>query len=193
MKVAAHPEYERLRATLAERIDAITEPCHRFLYRFSKSEFAESAEFLSGRGTLIWGTRFGAAGTYPILYGSTSHQLALEEVFDEYRKYGIQTPPLDHVVRSFECCPPTTLNLCSENVLKVLDLPSSVIVAEDWREDRDSGREALTQAVGRAARANGVQALVVPSRLSATDRNVAIFCDTLGRGTFIRLVSDHSI
>ena len=61
---------------------------------------------------------------------------------------------------------------------------------EDWREENDSGRESLTQAIGRAAHAARIQGLLVPSSQLPKQTNLIVFPDRLAAGS--RLEVDHA-
>jgi hypothetical protein len=51
-----------------------------------------------------------------------------------------------------------------------------------WRQDQHAGREALTQAIGRLARATDVQGIIFPSARVSRGRNLVLFPDRLELG-----------
>ncbi len=156
MDVTEHAEYGRLCRAIADLVGGHAFEYKHILYRCPKYAFAKSADFLGGQGTMQWGTRFGAAKTFPIVYGSTDPHLALDEACQEYRYHNISLPPLNHVMRAFDCLLTTTLDLRAAEICKLLGVTCKTLSEENWRKERDAGKESFTQAIGRAANANGV-------------------------------------
>ena len=191
MDVIAHSEYGLLNHTMADLVMGQTHAYKGTLYRFAEYAFSKSADFLSGQGTMKCGTRYGAAKTFPIVYGSTDCHLALRETCEAYKYFGITTPPLNHVIRAFEVSLTVTLDLSSADIRKALGVTRKTLSEENWRKDRNAGIESLTQAIGRAAHTNGIQALLVPSKYSNKQHNVAIFPSNVDGTAYIKLLSDQ--
>lgn len=82
------------------------------------------------------------------------------------------------------------LDLCDGGVRVSLRVSEDRIVGADWEAENRAGREAVTQAVGRAAAEAGFEGLVVPSAADPGARNVVVFVDRLGRGS--RMVLDEA-
>jgi hypothetical protein len=58
-----------------------------------------------------------------------------------------------------------------------LDVTAAQLMREPWMQLQQSGREALTQAVGRAAWTLGFEGLMVPSAENPVGLNLAVFND----------------
>ncbi len=132
---------------------------------------------------------FGLKGRYRILYGSTSPELAMQEVLAAYKYFGIQCPSMHHVIRSFECDLTYTVDLASPHIRALLGISLNRIKKSDWRKAISAGKESLTQAIGRTAVEIGMEALLAPSMYADKDFNVVIFPDNLHRKDSVRYVS----
>ena len=65
----------------------------------------------------------------------------------------------------------------------------SSLVKCDWRRENAARREALTQTLGRAALAAGVQGIIVPSALKRTFRNLNVLPQNLARAGALKIRS----
>ncbi len=189
MGVHPYPKYDRLRDVLSDLCTNEVRPCCVRLYRFASLDYAHNKTFLSGEGALFCDTRFGLKGRYRILYGSTSPELAMQEVLAAYKYFGIQCPSMHHIIRSFECDLTYTLDLASPHICALLGVSVNKIKTSDWRKAISAGREALTQAIGRDAFQCGLEALLAPSVHADKDFNVVIFPDNLNRQDSVRYIS----
>jgi RES domain-containing protein len=136
---------------------------------------------LTGRGSIESGARFNAPGSYPAIYGSTTPELAMIESLAYQRRAGL---PVEHAM-------PLVFKAISVNVERLLDLLNSDVLAslgttldqlrtDKWWLSRALGEESLTQAVGRAAHACGVQAILAPSAHTASHgHNLIVLPDHL--------------
>jgi hypothetical protein len=57
------------------------------------------------------------------------------------------------------------------------------MTGEDWRRMNASGKEALTQAIGRAAFEAGFEGFIVPSAQDKRGQNLAVFQEKLLPGS----------
>lgn len=64
---------------------------------------------------------------------------------------------------AIELQPMRVLNLCDEAVRSALGVTLAQLTADDWKGATDRGSESLCQALGRAAKDAGYEALHVPS------------------------------
>jgi RES domain-containing protein len=71
-------------------------------------------------------------------------------------------------------------DLTDADVRKALGLTMAQLTGCRWREENVAGREAVTQALGRAADACGFQGILVPSSVKRTFRNLNVFPLGLG-------------
>lgn len=191
-KIAEHPEYAQLAGKIAQLVGSETKSYNALLYRFSERKYSRTRDFLNGAGAKQHGSRYGAPGAFPIVYGSTSPDLAMDEVSMNYKRYGLP-PVFNHVVRTLECELIVTLDLTCPAIRKKLGVSRRLLVqgcfaADGWRTWQDQGKESLTQAIGHAAHSYRIQALLVPSEHSVRHHNVAIFPDMLDWGAHVKLL-----
>jgi RES domain-containing protein len=119
---------------------------------------------ITGAGSMKSGGRFNAAGRFPAVYGSTTPELVMIESLAYQRRAGLpvqRAMPL--VFKAISVRVERLLNLTESEVLSELGLTSDQLMGEAWWVARARGEESLTQAVGRAAHAHRVQALLVGS------------------------------
>jgi len=93
---------------------------------------------------------------------------------------------------------PLTLRAIRSRLTRVSDLTNGAIrvairVAEDrmvsaeWEGENAAGREALTQAVGRAAFGAGYEGMLVPSTAARQSYNVVVFVESLEEESMLAL------
>ena len=76
-----------------------------------------------------------------------------------------------------------TGDLTSGTARKRLRVSRRRMRAEPWRRSQEGGREALTQAIGRAAFEAGFEALIVPSAADPAGANLVVFPGRLSPGS----------
>ncbi len=84
------------------------------------------------------------------------------------------------------------LDLTAGEVRRRLVVSQSRMVAEDWRRQADAGKEALTQAIGRAAFSAGIEGLLVPSAALRGGANMVVFPPNLEPRSRVREVKSTS-
>jgi len=124
---------------------------------------------LTGAGSMKAGARFNAAGSFSMVYGSTTPELAMIESLAFQRRAGLPVErALPLVFKAISVKVERLLDLSDAPVLAVIGVTADQLLSEAWWLARLRGEESLTQAVGRAAHANRLQALRVASAHSAT-------------------------
>lgn len=149
-------------------------------FRATPLEFARIAKLLDGKGSLKFGGRWSAAGTFPAVNLSLTQEAALMESGANFTYYNFA--PAD--VR------PKVLVGVKLRLEKVIDLTNpqglenglqpalDQLLAEDWRAANDAGRESQSQALGRATHDLGAEALLAPSARVPGATNLVYFPDT---------------
>jgi len=61
------------------------------------------------------------------------------------------------------------------------------MVTEDWIGAQNANQESLTQAIGRAAHAAGLEAVLVPSSAFKTGKNLVWFPENLEQGSTVNI------
>jgi RES domain-containing protein len=119
---------------------------------------------LTGVGSMKSGARFNAPSSFPAVYGSTTPELAMIESLAYQRRAGLPVErALPLVFKAISVDMERLLDLTDAAVLAELGVTQDQLRNEAWWLARARGEESLTQAVGRAAHACGVQALLVTS------------------------------
>ena len=166
MLVKEHADYPRLESAI-RNIAASARPWNGIIYRSAPPKWAAATHLLTGLGSFKAGGRFNAAGSFPMVYGSTTPELAMIESLAFQRRAGL---PVEHalplVFKAISVKVEWLLDLSDAKVLAAIGLAPSDL-AQPWWLTRLRGEEALTQAFGRAAHASRIQALKVPSAHSA--------------------------
>ena len=120
------------------------------------------AEILSGEGSYRMGGRWNARNSFRAVYGSVDDTTAVAESRSSAAYYKVKfTKNRLLVVVRLQLG--KVLDLTSAGVRRKVVVTLSDIISEDWRKLNDQGYESLTQALGRAAEAAGIEAMIVPS------------------------------
>jgi RES domain-containing protein len=180
VKVKEHPEFARLLAAMKVAVSRVY-PWTGTIYRSAPPKWAAGRDMLTGRGNMASGARFNAPGSYPAVYGSTTPELAMMETLAYQRRAGLpveQAMPL--VFKAISVKVERLLDLRNPDVLASLGTTIDQLRTESWWLFRARGEESLTQAIGRAAHACRVQAILAPSAHSPDHgHNIIVLPDHL--------------
>lgn len=191
MKVRPNPRYSEFVYRLG-KISPKPAPWKGVTFRSVELEHASPEQILSGEGSLKFGGRWNASGSFPAIYSSTRPGTATEEAFQLAADYELAPDDLK---------PRITCGI-DWDLARVLDLAGtnlpSWLMLKDWmREDfpriNDSGFETLCQALGRAARNCGLSALLCPSARVAGAVNLVVFRDRLRASETMRLLGEGEL
>ena len=150
------------------------------IYRFAHPKYAQASDFLGGSGAMLQGARWTPPGGPRTLYAATSPLLAARETFGLARKLGF--PPrnlLPRVIQAMSVSVSRLVNATDGDIRTSLGVSKARMLETDWRKENARGREALTQAIGRAVAEGGLEGLIVPSVESPHEPNLALFMDNL--------------
>ncbi|QDV13506.1 RES domain protein [Rosistilla oblonga] len=92
-----------------------------------------------------------------------------------------------HVQLSF------VLDLTAANVQATGRFRSSRFTHVDWRANVDKGQMPATQAIGSAAAAIGLEAILVPSAAATKGRNLVVFVDNLVGSSLVEVLSANDL
>jgi RES domain-containing protein len=186
MPIKSNPRFDELRADLHEHAAELLRPWSGDCWRFQAITHPSGREILNGEGALRNGGRWNAPGTFAVVYGSTTENVALEESKAIERYYGIIT----RKARIFVCIGirmSRILDLTDAMTLRRLKLVAKHLRAEDWRKINADGHESLTQCIGRAAHSAGAEGLQAPSSSVKGGINLACFPGNKAPGSSLRL------
>jgi RES domain-containing protein len=85
------------------------------------------------------------------------------------------------------------VDLTSPDTLKALKVTASEIVRVDWEAEQAAGREAVTQAIGRAAFEHLAEGLIVPSARLEGGVNIVYYPSHTRGGTLIHTLDEANI
>lgn len=169
-----YPRYAAIARATLRLIDEAA-PWQGTLFRSAEPTYAAREDRLDGVGGALHGGRWNPLGL-ACVYGSMTPEGAMAETLANQRHYGLPAEAvMPRTFFAFEGVVGRALDLTDGDIRKRLGVTLRDLLACDWRGDRDAGREALTQAVGRAAVEAGMAALVVPSAVLSDGINVALF------------------
>ncbi len=171
----------RLKAIKASRITVTA-------YRSTTPGYANVDDLITGEGSRLHGSRWNPPGIAAV-YASFTPATAMEESLAHFRYYGIP----------FHAAMPRVFVAIKAQLSKVLDLTEGVnrqrlqiaesrLLGCDWRKDMAGGSDALSQRVGRAAKAAGVEAVVVRSAEYKNGRNLVVFPENLRKSSQLTIL-----
>ena len=137
-------------------------------------------EIISGEGARVHGARWNPIGSFRTVYLSDTPETALEEYLARARR--MKWPDyrsLPMVMAGVEVNVRRILDLRVPEVAEVIE-PLLKAERQHWRSIQ-SRREAVSQAIGRAAKESGLQGLLAPSQQVKGGLNLVLFPDKFGR------------
>jgi len=182
LKVIPHDEYERVLAAARRLFDeGNAVRLSTTVFRAAKPKYADLPDLISGEGSNIKGSRWNAPGTMRVLHASDSPESSLSEALATYRHYGIPVPSDLHiVVRAIHVEARSFLDLREGDVRQAIRVSEERLLSARWEQENADGREAVSQAVGRAAAEAGFSGLIAPSAAVPHATNTVVFVDFLG-------------
>ena len=144
-------------------------------YRSCEPKYAQSNDLVTGQGSFEHGGRWNGPGTCRAVYGSFTPEVALQESLAALRRAGMDVAAGMPRVTTWVEASVVRLDLTDAKVLKVLGIASDELTKEHWRAPGEGAEESLTEALGRAAYAAGLEALEVPSAAVTGERNLVVF------------------
>ncbi len=171
----AHLSFEKIRRRIAAQPE-FWAPWRGAAYRVTTLDYPSPRSILQGEGSFLHGGRWNALGSFRAVYGSTEDTVAVSEsrATAEYAHVPqpFRTPRL---LIAIEFSLQAVLDLTSASIRARLELTEVELREEDWRKVQETGRESLTQAIGRAAFSNQGEALLVPSARVPDGINLVYF------------------
>jgi RES domain-containing protein len=153
------------------------------IFRFATVRYANRTDFLAGLGSKKHGGRWNPPGLFNCVYGSLDPQTALAESQATFLAYGI---PLDRarprVLASVSLKLQSVLDLTAHGCLRILRVTQKQLISLDWASEQQTGAEALTQAIGRLAWEEKLEAIIVSSA-RANGANLVLFPNRRRRGS----------
>lgn len=182
MKVIPHSEYERVLVATRRLFDSGSAVrLSTTVFRAANPRYSDLPHLINGEGSKIMGSRWNAPGTMRVLHATDSPESALSEVLATYRHYGMPLPSNLHiVVRAIHVEAHSFLDLREGDVRQAIGVSEDRLLSARWEQENTGGREAISQAVGRAAAEAGFSGLIARSAAVRHANNTVVFVDRLG-------------
>jgi len=171
--ITAHSEYAAIRRAV-QSAHVLAAPWKGAFFRAVHPRFASNADIVSGVGSLNYGARWNAPGSFAAVYGSLRVATALAEALAASRKAGIDDADAMPVyVTSVRAKLARVLDLTRPNMPAELSALVARGMGEPWQEF--TGKDSICQAIGRAAYEAELQGLIVPSLAAPGETNIVVF------------------
>jgi RES domain-containing protein len=144
---------------------------------------------LSAIGSINKGGRYNEKGAFEMLYFANDGDTVLRETrIVKYDAGGgpITVPTRAYVLISLHYDVSYLVDLTDADVQEALKLDDNVLRGE-WEVDILNGKKPLTQDIGHAARAAGIEAIIVPSARNPGYKNTNFIVDQLLETSSIRI------
>ena len=149
---------------------------------------------LTGVGSLLAGGRWNVRNLIPAVYFGATAAVAAAEADAKAIRNGWPPGSLHPQTRAvFHLDLHSVLDLRDPVVRRGLGVSVTALVRCDWEAEQAAGREALTQAVGRAAFETLAEGLVVPSAQVPRGFNVVLFHAHLQPASIVTVHQSHQI
>ena len=146
------------------------------VFRSASVRYANRDNFLTGAGAQKAGARWNPADSFASIYVSLTPETAIQESLAHFRYYGLPAEDaLPRVLAAAQVVLRRVLNLTDVKVRKTLKVSLADLLDVDWRAEAKTGREALPQAIGRLAWNAKWEALMVPSAVDPSGKNLIVF------------------
>jgi RES domain-containing protein len=184
-----YPDYPRLLAMITV-LAARAVKFHGVLYRACTPVYANTRDLLTGEGARRTGGRWNAPGTFPVVYLAERVEGSIAETLGVAGHYGFDPAVrLPMTLVAIDAALERVLDLTVPSVRKALNVTCAAMIHCPWRGENAAGREALTQAIGRATQEAGLQGLLAPSSVKRTFRNLNVFPTNLSASDTLKIRS----
>ena len=189
-RLAPHEEFDRILRAFERLIDSGNyEAWNGSAYRFATAKWSGAEDFANGKGSLRYGARWIGPGIAAALNLSTTPETAMAESLARSRAAGIPDwSCMPRVVRGVSVRVSRLIDLRVGAIRTALRVSKARMHQTRWERDNRAGKEALTQTLGRAAHAAGIEALLVPSVRVTGGTNVFVFPDDLHPDSMVHIL-----
>jgi RES domain-containing protein len=188
----AHPDFPRIYTVL--KGGGLFSPWQGDVLRAVEPRWVSRPYRFTGAGSLLSGGRWNNPRLIPAVYFSTSVEALNAEAESWAKRHGFKVADLKPQTRiTVRLELQAILDLTQPHTLAGLGLSSAQLTDCDWKAEQDAGREALTQAVGRAAFECLSEAIAVPSTRHSGGVNVILFPSHRRDGSVIQARDEASI
>ena len=183
----ARTEYERIEARFKNVKDRASNLVIT-AYRSVVPEYAKADDLISGKGSFKYGGRWNPPGIAAI-YASNSPETAMAETLSHVRYYGLpvhSVMPRMFVALSFNLA--CVLDLLDGEIRQRLAVSKRRMIQTDWRSEVYAGHEPITQMLGRAVTAVGLEGILVPSSADPQGFNLVAFPNCFLSKSYVKVL-----
>jgi RES domain-containing protein len=189
-----HALFSQLFATVNNSSAPMRKPWNGDAFRATLPKWMSRPYRLTGIGAALTGGRWSSQNLIPAVYFSTTAATVAVEADAEAIRLGWPPGSLRPQTRvPFHLALQSVVDLTDAAVLRALHLSRRDLVQCDWQTGQLVGREALTQAVGRAAFETYAEGLVAPSARLRGGINVVVFPSHVKPGSLIIAHDEQNI
>lgn len=193
--MTAHPRFSDFFRILDPRVNpGLYSNWSGDIVRGTPPRWASTPYRLTGVGAVLVGARWSVRSLMPAVYASTDPMTLNAELHYKGAKYGWSAasfhPQLTLGMR-WEL--QAVVDLTSAAVVGALGLSNADLTGCDWETEQRADREALTQAIGRAAFERLAEGLIVPSARRPGGINVVFFPGHRRDGTTLRVLGAQAL
>jgi RES domain-containing protein len=189
---AAHPDFQRIYTALKD--GGLFSAWQGDVLRSVEPRWVSRPYRFTGAGALLSGGRWNNPKLVPAVYFSSSVETLHAEAESWAKRYGFRVADLKPQTRiTVRLQLQAILDLTQPDTLAALGLGSAQLTDCDWKAEQDASREALTQAIGRAAFECLSEAIAVPSTRHSGGMNVILFPSNQRDGSVVQTRNEASI
>jgi RES domain-containing protein len=190
----AHPQFSKWFAVLGGPGAPPRVPWDGDVFRASLPKWMSRPYRLTGVGSVLTGGRWNLVRLVPALNFGTTAEVTAAEADAKARRNHWPPGSFGPQLRvGFHLTLQSLLDFTDAAVLKALGVKNADLVGCDWLADQVADREALTQALGRAAFETEAEGLIVPSARLKGGVNIVVFPAHLRTGSTIMAHDEHQI
>ena len=182
-----HPAYKNIHAVLQHELPAAI-GFHGILYRACDPFYANTRDLLTGEGSRIQGGRWNAPAEAATIYLAQSVEGAIAESLGLPSHYGFDPAKrLPLTLVAVDAVLEVVIDLTDASLRRSFGVTLADMIGCDWRSENAAGKEALPQAIGRAAFELGAHGIIVPSAVKRTFKNLNVFPANLSGKSHLKI------
>jgi len=191
--IKAHPDFDWYFEVFKNN-PALFTTWHGNVLRQSPPRWLSSPFRFTGVGSVLVGARWSVIELMPTVYASTDPDTLNAEAYHKGRRYGWTQADFNAQLKiGMHWELQRVVDLTLPRTLRALRVSRRDILSCDWVAEQSSGREALTQAIARAAFEHLAEGLVVPSARHRGGINVVYYPTHRQPGTIIDVLNQTAL
>lgn len=190
-QASLHADYSRFKDWFAKQKTKAT-ILQGAYYRTAGPRYTSAEHIISGEGAMLANGRWIFKGMTRLVYLSREPETSLSESNAHARHYHLPFE-MPKVTVAVKIILELVLDLSVAKNRRKMPETLKTLLAVDWRAANQTGEEALTQAVGRAAFSAGLQGLLVPSREAVKGVNLLVFPGNLSDRSVVKVMEPEKL